>query len=600
VAFDPLTRRSRRCINVRDSTPDTIVLSRAAAGRSAYRDASRPWHFAGADRAALLGIDAPAGPEVTGVPLGQVADTLSEEYLERLGELAMRLDSPAWWESTAAEKQVTESAVLVTTALVARARELAAANPGLLVVCQNEMIEQLVRGIAPSVAALPHASSLTVATGRALFRAAHVRRVFATGSRFAETLAELKDAGPLTLIVTYYDRRSIDAEARYRDPYFGDLQDRLTEQGRPYAIVPILVTGTDEAWAWQSMLATGLPFVPVHSVLSTGDVVRACAAPPVDVPADAGTLGGIGIGPLLSVDAALDASNRSIWFDRLVSMMPAAIASRGIDVTRIIYPFENISWEKLFCITARASFPAARIIGYQHSSITRRKTSYFMSVPEARVAPLPDRIVTSGSAAFDLLSKVYGERVVRGGGLRYAAALGSEPLTAPDDGAVLVALSLDADQVAESLRTVVSAFADSSRRVYVKPHPAMGHTDVLRLAGLEALPAPLTFEDRTITELLPETACMVATSSTAVLESLAACVPVVVLELASAIVTGPLIEARDSARFAYGAEQLAETVAEIVSAGQRLRDENRQHWRETVSAFLDPAGPELYAALLDD
>ena len=60
---------------------------------------------------------------------------------------------------------------------------------------------------------------------------------------------------------------------------------------------------------------------------------------------------------------------------------------------KIIYPFENKPLEKLLLISLSNKI---RTVGYQHSSITRRHLSYLLSKEEINITPLPHKIVTLG------------------------------------------------------------------------------------------------------------------------------------------------------------------------------------------------------------
>lgn len=567
----------------------------AGAGRAT--PGAQGWHFAGRDPYVYARVREAlddAGPEVSGGPLGEIVDELRGEYLELLGEVPTGPDDVAWFESTAAEKQFGESCVMREAALSVRAARLLAEKPGLVVVAENARVAAHLRGDAAPVTPPAKPSLRSVAT----FTAAHLDRARRSRSGLSGALAQARDAGPLTVLVAWLDARSMGDEGAYRDPYFGDLVERARADGHAIAVVPVLVPGTDLDAALRFMAAHDVTFLPPHLLVTLADIRAASRPAPPRAFRDAGSLGGVALEPLLTADAAHDVAARSVWFNRLVAAVPGHLRTAGVDVARVIMPFENLNWEKRLLIAWRRSFPEAPVVGYQHSTLTHRKLRYFASAREASVSPLPDSIVTNSEAAHGLLAPVFGDRLTPGGALRYADLASCERLPAPETRCIVAALSLELSEAAETLSALVEAFGNGDVPVIVKPHPVADADALLAAAGLTSLPAGFELLGARTPAPLERASVLVATSSTIVLEAIARDVPVVTLELARAVNESPLLETRDACAWAYGADELQARVGDAIAEGQALRDRMRPTWSATVSAMVAPAGPETYRALL--
>ena len=81
------------------------------------------------------------------------------------------------------------------------------------------------------------------------------------------------------------------------------------------------------------------------------------------------------------------------YLDNLILYRAFKRLSKEKRINRLIYPFENKSFEKLMLLETKRKI---KTIGYQHSSITPRHFSLCMTKEERKINPLPDIIVTIG------------------------------------------------------------------------------------------------------------------------------------------------------------------------------------------------------------
>jgi hypothetical protein len=214
---------------------------------------------------------------------------------------------------------------------------------------------------------------------------------------------------------------------------------------------------------------------------------------------------------------------------------------------RFIYPFENKSLEKLLLLALREMQPACRIIGYQHTSITPRHTTFVLTEAEMAATPMPDLIVTIGEVTRRYLKHCGNfppEILAAGCALRQAhpdVAIAATP--ASSSTRILLALSssrFELRAAIEFMKSVVSARA--SMEIGIRPHPEF---------PLSLLPPTLRkwidnhaldFSETPLIENLQWCTATAYASSTVALECLMLGKPVINLDLGEIVVPDPVID----------------------------------------------------------
>ncbi len=89
--------------------------------------------------------------------------------------------------------------------------------------------------------------------------------------------------------------------------------------------------------------------------------------------------------------------------------------------------YENNPWEKVIFIRLRALSKQTRIIGYQHSVLSKFSLNMFFTKDQITFTPKPDKVITVGSITRDMLITIgsYDEKMVLPGcGLRFSHLFG--------------------------------------------------------------------------------------------------------------------------------------------------------------------------------
>lgn len=581
-----------------------------------------PWAYLGASvrlRRRVeewLGADAPR--LCTSRLLQTTARSLRSAYLDYIGELGNAADSPAWWFGSLSEKNPAASKAFLHLCYLAVAAELCrtrAGAPPLLLVVENRGVRAAIAAhlreqgarfteVRESVVSRTGASARDWVEmlvrrfywlGRQLVRMGTARALgFSAGTIRG---AAPGDTGPWLLLHNWVDARSFDAGGVYRDAIFGPLREDLRKRGLPVAVVATILSRAPYrrilAWLKQS----GIPVLVPEASLTLGALLRWAWALPVGPPKprawprfDA-----------FDVSAILAEAERVDWLhpraaDVLLLSGIVRRWSRHFDAQSLIYPYEGQSWERGYCRAMREHFPQARLVGYQHATVSPLWLSFFISPREWGKAPFPDRLITNGPRSYDLFRKngIPEKTLARGGALRYGA-LGNEGAFAgrgaPNrKGArVLVTPSALATQAAELVLAALEAFTDPQAfQVTVKFHPYFPAAGVLAEAGLDRLPPHVAVSTEPVTALLRDVEVLVYTDATTAVEALAYGVPVVHVESNGEIDMDSLADFDD-------VRVSVETPAELRSAALAAAQMDRQdraarmrRWREVVDLLLPP------------
>jgi len=121
----------------------------------------------------------------------------------------------------------------------------------------------------------------------------------------------------------------------------------------------------------------------------------------------AGSFEGVELSYLLSEAFHWDLGAGGYFYNQLTFYAAKRFSARSLP-SRIIYPFEMKSLEKMMILGVRAGSPKTRLVGYQHSSITPRHTTFLLAHGEHEVTPLPDYVVTVGDVTRSFLERYGG------------------------------------------------------------------------------------------------------------------------------------------------------------------------------------------------
>jgi hypothetical protein len=404
-------------------------------------------------------------------------------------------------------------------------------------------------------------------------------------------------AAPQALLFTYVDAGFRDAP----DAFFGPLAGHLPVSSCHVAFVQCAYRDALPKLA----AARGARYEPLFGSLRLVDLLWALGASLAAwwraARYDAPPLGGIPATPLLREALRWDVGQGGYFYNLLVYRAARRLHAAWRPAW-LIYPFENKALEKLLLLAARAASPRTRIVGYQHTSITRRHATLLFAEGEAAATPMPDRVVTVGD-----VTRRYLERegryppglFVTGCALRQQGGAPLERRVADGKPRLLLALSSSRRELVEAVDACRRArAADPALELAIRTHPefplallpaelrAWADANAINLAG-SALAANLEWCD-----------AVVYVSSTVALEALGRGRPVINLAISDPLDPDPVL---DPLAFHWSADSpaaLAAAAREIVSLAPARFEQARREALEYVAEYLRPPTPAALEAFL--
>ena len=394
------------------------------------------------------------------------------------------------------------------------------------------------------------------------------------------------------------------------DDFFGHLANLLRKQ-KPTLKVVYLAFLHSPFFSTLKALRTQTQEVywPLFFELSFGDLVWAArktslAAHSVKKQTVPRFAGGLDIRALFQAAMWRDLVRGQYFFNLLVFRAARRYAARNRP-SKLIYPFENKSLEKLLILGFRAGHPACRIDGYQHTSITPRHTTLLFSEGEAANTPMPDRVITAGAVAKAYLQERgnYPDGMLTVGcALRqhWGAAV---PVGGRIDTPVRILLALSSSRL--ELVSALSFFRGVAHdqmagiQLMVRPHPEFPLSQLpIALANwVEAQCIDAT--GTALAENLQWCDIVAYVSSTVALETLMRGKPVVNIDIKEALNTDPIIgEIRFHARVrdVQGIQNFVESLRTLDEETYRAMAEEALRY---VQSYLIPATPDAVRVFLE-
>ncbi len=402
--------------------------------------------------------------------------------------------------------------------------------------------QRVQRFAAPNEAPLPAAARRWAVAGpacRQLYRAYLLAPP--AMRRQATRLQRQVPPGPVVL-VTHWLAHCFPPSGDYVDSYWQPLLDHCAAQGIACVLLGLHVV--DEHAVVQAVTArdnrlgpAGTISFPLALFLTPADVWRAAcwaATSRLALPA-ALPFRGKDLGPLLRHQYATEVANGDILVNLCCFLAFRRVIAR-LQPRRILWPWENLPWERMLIRAARQAAVPPRLVAYQHGALPPFLLNHFPGRGESRCAPMPDRLLTVGPETAELLQR-YGD--FPAGVVQPACALRHQQLQhlappafpEPAGRPVGVALLAGGDTSARLMRLAIDGLADLGRPVWVRCHPLWPEAFVRR-DWTGGLPPNFCFAPpQPVARFLAQVGCVVCSESSLGFEAVAAGVPYIYADL---------------------------------------------------------------------
>lgn len=337
----------------------------------------------------------------------------------------------------------------------------------------------------------------------------------------------------LTLIHTWVDKRSFTENNDFQDAYFGTLSKYMVKNGKSVVIIPYILHTVSYAKTIKKLMNCKEHFIIPSAHLRISDVLSALIKT-LKKPGKKSysQFENIDISDIIHLNQVNDWKDARLTSNLLVYDVVRNLKRQKLSIDRFIYPHENHTWEKMYCIAFREYFPDTNLLGYQHSTISKMYLMYSISQYEHEIVPFPDFIITNGKYFKNILvdSGYESDKLVIGGAIRYEyiTDMIKQPIQPKkhDDSEkkvkILVAASIDKNESCELLQKVLGAFGNHNiYDIILKFHPLMPYQRIANEMHTTTLPEHFIVSTESINTLLNECDILLYKTTTTCVEALA-------------------------------------------------------------------------------
>jgi hypothetical protein len=279
------------------------------------------------------------------------------------------------------------------------------------------------------------------------------------------SLQDLK--GPnIYLLRTYCHESFFKEDGSYTETYYGDMRERLRKRGYTVVYQPNLSSVRNKRNAHKWFNRSRDRFWVLEKYLTLYDLIKAYKIM-IKQLLIARKLGH-GISSDLEPFSLLTTGR-----NYLKSLVPVKLREQGISPTHVLFDWENSAYEKYMCILFKQNLPHTRIIGYLSGTPLPTGPRVNLIPKEAKITPIPDKIVCCGKYAYDWLVHTGYDKKKLAVGPSFRQGHVFNPRGYQKAGnSILVALPFNHKLSLELLREMIRyAKRNPEHRLLVKPHP---------------------------------------------------------------------------------------------------------------------------------
>ena len=260
------------------------------------------------------------------------------------------------------------------------------------------------------------------------------------------------------------------------------------------------------------------------------------------------------------------------------------------EIGTFVTTYENNPWEKVSFLTLKRYSPSTRIIGYQHSVLSRASVNMFMSKSEKKVVPIPDVVVTVGKVTKRIL-ETYGnydpDRVREGCALRFEYLFKKKPeIKRKKNNNILLTPEGVFEESVNISNFVYDALKDEEENITIRAHPVLPFRKFQHRLNfdVESNPKITVSGNTSVEDDLKKADVVVYRGSTLAIEALMMGIPVIYIDLGDILSVDPLFECK-ALKWVVRTEK--ELVDAIETINSMTDDEHMDKWTEAKKYLND-------------
>ena len=486
-----------------------------------------------------------------GNELQKIANAFRQPYIEYIGNLSVKNNSILWWVSSLSEKNPYISKTFLYSCYIRVAQSLIENNSNTIVFFVENRALRLsfvsnirstlnheIIHIEPKLPTFfdSFIDTLEFIIKHVWFLLNNVYRIILVKHIYKlNKTIHFKDQketkNDLVLLHTWVDKRSFSKENKFHDAYFGALKDYIKGKNKNIVIIPSFLHTVSYSKSIKKILNCDGDFLIPAAFLKLSDILKILTM--VMRKPDKKSypyFENIDISNLAYNDYFNDWKNTRVASNLLFYCLIKNLKDSDLSIERLIYTYENHTWEKIFCMAFRDFFPLATIIGYQHGGFSMMLMNYFFSENERHIIPFPHKVITNGIYFENIFlrSGYDSTKIQCGGAIRYEYLTKlSKQIIQPNKIKrntinILVTPSIGKNDTTELVYKVVRAFEPLDMyNIILKFHPVMPYQQIANEINITSLPEHFKVSLQPISELLMECDLLLYTESTTCLEAIA-------------------------------------------------------------------------------
>jgi len=370
---------------------------------------------------------------------------------------------------------------------------------------------------------------------------------------------EQQDTG-LILLHSWIAQSSIES-GDYRDLFFSDLQEKLTNLGYPVVLLPHIPYDVRFSDTEEALNKKQKKFITEEACISVLDIIRIFFKTVGNIPRWSDhCLKNIHFSHSAYIQNFRDWQNLQVLVPKVCECIIEGLSRKKIPVRTLIFTYENNAWEKAFIKKIRQLYPETTCIGYQHSTTTPNFLYYYVSKSPIDQKYIPDYVITNGEYPSSFLkgNNFPRDKIITGGALRYLS--GKRTNTVPSgslqhNNRILVTPPGIIDEAVELLEKVFEALKNNPElEILVKIHPFLSRTKLEERLPVD-LSKKIRYATRPLYEILPAVNLLVYSTTSTCIEALSMGIPVLKIKSEHRLDLDPLGDFQGSTPFISVAAQ---------------------------------------------
>ena len=274
----------------------------------------------------------------------------------------------------------------------------------------------------------------------------------------------------------------------------------------------------------------------------------------------------------------------------------------GLNICRIIYPFENNTSEKILLSTLKDRC-GSRLIAYQHSVVYRENLATHLHKSELGFHPLAHELITSGSRYLGILHECgFPKEILREGScLRFNNIFTARnQALKPSRAQLAIILNYDINHAFELLKTVCRPLRKVNLGIKIKAHPLTDERQLKNFLKEISFPNYELVENNVIKLAMESVTVIMPGCSVSNLEVMATTTPLLRVSLGGNFDFDPVFDDYPFPSFCYSEEDVTQFLVRSISLSQEDNSNLLEFRDKILNNYFNEVSPKTTKMFLGE